>query len=260
MEAIESFLETKFLAWLLASARIAGIFTSAPVLSAQAVPLNIRLLSFLALSYLSLPAIKDVVWLNTSIWDVVLWSMSNFLLGVFIGTVASLALYAAMYAGEIFGIQMGFALAQVFDPEMREETPILGQLSLLLATYVFIALKGHMMLYKTLLFSYEKIPVTASVNFSELANEMLRRVGDVFLLGVQFGLPMIAFMLLISLTLGVISRLIPQMNVFIIGLPVKTLLGILIFAGLIWVWADAYGEVLMKFILDLDHLINTLSP
>ncbi|RKX46775.1 MAG: flagellar biosynthetic protein FliR [Thermotogae bacterium] len=260
MNALDSFLQMKFLAWLLASARIAGIFTSAPVFSAQAIPLSVRIFGFLSLAYLSLPTLNDVVWINTSVWMVVIWSLGNFLLGVLMGTVASLALYAAMYAGEIFGIQMGFALAQVFDPEMREETPLLGQISFLLATYVFIALKGHLMLYKTLLLSYEKIPVTAPINVADLAQEMTRRVADIFSLGVQFGLPMIGFMLLVSLILGIMSRLIPQMNVFMIGLPLKTLAGIFMFAGLVGVWADVYGEVILKFIMGLERLIGVLSP
>ena len=101
------------------------------------------------------------------------------------------------------------------------------------------------------------IPVTAPKRPWDLAPVLISKMGDLFSLGVQLGLPMIVFMLLVSITLGVVSRIVPQMNVFMVGMPLKVLVGLLMFVGLVGVWADVFGEILLKTVMDLGRLLLT---
>jgi len=255
---LRDFLETRFLAWLLGTARIAGLFVGAPFFAAMIMPLNVRIILFIAMGYMTLPLINDVVMTDISFVQMLGCALLNFLVGVFMGMISYIVFYAVQYGGEIFGVQMGFAMAMIFDPESRTETPMLGQLSYLLATYVFIAIKGHIMLYKVLAKSFVSIPVTAPKQPWDLAPVLIDKMGDLFSLGVQLGLPMIVFMLLVSITLGVVSRIVPQMNVFMVGMPLKVLVGLLMFVGLVGVWADVFGEILLKTVMDLEKLL--LAP
>ncbi|WP_228288198.1 flagellar biosynthetic protein FliR [Thermosipho ferrireducens] len=232
--------------------RLSGMFLVTPLLSGRLIPVEVRAALVLFLSYIALPQTKAIP-LDTPIILVVLSVLNNFLIGLAIGMFAFFILGAFSIAGELIGIESGFGLATAMDPTM-EETPILGQLVYLLALFVFISLNGHLIVYSGILDSIEKFPLfLPELDFS-FTNFLISGFVDMFVVALKISIPVIGYMFVVNMLLGLLSRLVPQMNVFMVGIPIKAVLVFIIFLGLIPIWAETAGKlsnVLERVIMQL---------
>jgi flagellar biosynthetic protein FliR len=133
-------------------------------------------------------------------------------------------------AGEIIGTQMGFAIASVFDPMTERQICVIGEFQRVLLVLLFFAINGHHIILTAIYRSYEILPLGSMAVNPKASLEILRLGGQVFSIGVQLAAPAIIMLLLVHVALGVISRTVPQMNVFIIGFPVTIAIGVFMLA------------------------------
>lgn len=141
--------------------------------------------------------------------------------------VASASFIAIRFGGQLVGIQMGFSLAQVFDPVARQEVPLVGKLQESLCVLLFLILDGHHILLRGLGFSVQKIGPGGFPDPYLLFDTVLSVGGSVFLLALQVGAPVLAALFLTDAALGFVARTVPQMNIFLIGIPIKIAAGLL---------------------------------
>jgi flagellar biosynthetic protein FliR len=152
------------------------------------------------------------------------------LVGVMMGFAVKVVFAAIDLAGNVIGLQMGLSFASFVDPVNANQTPLVGSFLNLLATLLFLALDGHLILITFITRSFELAPVSAQF-FSGIGWERLIALGSgLFQFGLQLSLPVLATMLVINLTLGVMSRAAPQLNLFSVGFPLTALTGIVLFA------------------------------
>ncbi len=248
MEQILTFLEQKFLVWSMILSRVAGLFLATPLFSGWYIPVVVKVSLAVLLSWVALYSMPDaVIPLSTPPAYIAIGIFNNFMVGVVIGFMAFMLISATMSAGGIFSVQMGFMIASSFDPS-APDIPLLGNYVYLIAVYIFVALKGHLIFYQAVVKSFEKFPVAmygSDLNFVKI---IIDKSPQMFVIALQLGMAIIAFMLLVTVLLGIISRLIPQLNVFMVGLPLKVLVGLIIFLGMIPVWADALSALSGKII------------
>ncbi|WP_126993174.1 flagellar biosynthetic protein FliR [Thermosipho globiformans] len=240
MEIID-FVETQFLNWAMLISRLTGMFLITPLLSAAFVPTTVRAFLVLALSYMSLPQV-DTIPLDTPVITIVLSLLNNFLIGFAIGLLAYFIFGAFSIAGELLGIESGFGLATAMDPTM-EETPIVGQLIFLLSLFVFISLNGHMVVYQGVIDSIKIFPLYLDKLDFSLVKFIETKFIEMFFIALKIGLPVIGYMFIINVLLGILSRLVPQMNVFMVGIPLKSLLVFVIFLGMVPIWAETSAKL-----------------
>jgi len=255
---LQGFVETKFLIWVLVLTRTAGMFTIAPFFSGWFIPISSKILLSVFLSWLVLPNIDEAIPLSLPITNLLLSMVGNYLIGLSIGLVALLPVVALSIAGEIFGTQMGFALSSVYDPQ-REEVPIIGEMLYVIGLFILVSLKGHMLIYQAVVDSLRLIPLKGTLEKFDFVNVLINQSEEMFTIAMKIGLPLIGFMLVVSISLGIISRLIPQMNVFMIGMPLKVLVGIILFVGLIPVWVDVISQIVSRLSNILWHFVGVLS-
>lgn len=226
-----TFSEAQIMAWLSPVLwpflRVLALFTSAPVFSMRAIPVRVRIgLAFLVAlcAQAALPG-QPVIDLNgREAAGAVLQQVG---VGLAIGFAVRLVFVAVELAGEVIGLQMGLNFASFFDPASNAQVSAVARFFGNIAMLLFVVVNGHLMVLMAVVKSFESFPVDGHF-LQAVAQMRLHELGaSVFASGLWIALPMIALLLFVNLTLGVISRVAPQMNIYAVGFPVTLTVGML---------------------------------
>lgn len=213
----------------LVSLRLSFLFLLSPVFSGLAAPVAPRVLLTLALSALLVaggavrPALPDY-----TLGSLVQGALGEAVVGMTLAFGVFAAFAAFSMAGKLLDIQSGFGIGSVYDPVTRTGAPMFAAILNLVAVAVFFALDAHHALMRGIAFSLQQVPPGAGLALP--LDAVLAQFGLVFSLGVALVIPVMLCLLLIEMALAVTSRALPQMNVFVISIPVKLVAGVAIFA------------------------------
>ena len=145
-------------------------------------------------------------------------------------------------AGELIGLQMGLSFATFFDPQSAGSTSVVAQIFGLIIALIFLALNGHLMLIEVLSRSFEWLPISINPVHAE-GWLMLARTGSVlFATGLLLALPVVVALLITNIALAVLTRAAPQLNLFAVGFPITSTVGI----AIIWLTLPALANVLER--------------
>lgn len=218
---------TLFLVFL---ARVSGIFISAPLFGARNVPPRIRVGMAIIMAYIfyellrgqTPPLPETLNWMNLGLLIVL-----ESLIGLMIGFTSMLIFLVVQFAGNLIDMMTGMHMASVFDPSTREQQSLVGQLQYIIALLLFLAFNGHHMIIHALYRSFAILPI-GSLSFTG-GNPLIfiQILGATFTVGLQLAAPIMAMLFLIDFSLGIIAKGVPQMNVFVTGMPIKTMVGIM---------------------------------
>lgn len=215
--------------FLLVFTRIGTTLTIIPALGESVIPVRVRLTMALALSYVIYtvvaPSIPDM---PVSPWGLVVLLLSESLIGLMFGIVARLLMSSVHVAGTIIGFQSGLAAAQLFDPTQGQQSALLSVFLTLLAVVVIFTTNLHHLAIAAMSGSYTAFPPGAPVPYADFADLTRQTVASSFYLGVQLATPFIVFGLVYNFGLGIIARLMPQLPIFFIALPLNVGVGFLI--------------------------------
>ena len=206
-------------------ARVAGLFVGAPMFSRTTIPPRFRWLLTAGVAASVLPA-ADPAMAPRAIDGVIVGMIGEFAVGMAIGLLARFLLAAFQLAGAIVSFQMGFAVANAFDPDSGRSTPILSTLHLQLVSVLFLLLDGHHILIRGLASSYESFPLGGPIASDVLAQTMFASTRSMYELGARVAGPVSGLMLLINATVGFLNRVVPQLSIFSIGFPMTVLSGL----------------------------------
>ncbi|NRR31447.1 flagellar biosynthetic protein FliR [Oxalobacteraceae bacterium] len=243
-------------AWVLAvfftSVRIGVVLLMTPIFSSLSGVVTVRVLLTLALSVLLVAGLgKGAGALppaSLEMGPLVLRAMAEVVVGATLGFGVFAAFGAFSVAGKILDIQSGFGIGNVYDPVTRAGAPLFATMLNLVAVAVFFGMDAHHALLRGLAFSLRQM--APGSGFHELQIEaVIRQFGLMFSLGVSLVIPVILCLLLTETGLAIVSRVLPQMNVFVVGVPVKIVAGLGIFALTIGtmgpVMARVYGSIFL---------------
>ena len=161
----------------------------------------------------------------------VVGAIGEILLGVIIGTAVNMIFTGVQIAGQLSGYQMGMALAEVIDPADGEQIPLLAQFFQIFAFLIFLSVNAHHWFLRALADSFHLVPPLGFKLSGSLIEQLMRIAGNMFVIAIKIGAPVITVLLLASIALGMVARTVPQMNVFFVAMPVKIMIGLL-FVGL----------------------------
>jgi flagellar biosynthetic protein FliR len=173
--------------------------------------------------------------------------LSEAVLGAIIGYVLSCLLESARFGGEIVDMQIGFRAGAMYDPVTSTSSSILGRFWYLAALVFFFTLNGHHWLLGGLTRSFELCPVGSLVYGKALTTLAVQVVAVLFTLGLQLAAPVVATLLLADLALGLIGRGMPQMNLMLVGMPGKIIIGLAALAACSPMMATAFGRMMDGF-------------
>lgn len=214
--------------FLLAFARTAGIVFAAPVLSSRNVPNQVRFLLSTVLAMAILPIIP-LSHLAPESTGFVPAMIAETALGAFLGFIGTLLFAAAELAGQLAGYQMGIAIANVLSPDGQSQISVMSQLLTLVALLVFVMSDAHHLFVAALVRSFDSLPLGTFVVDAARAGTLVRMGSAVFVYGLALAAPVLAVTLFITVALGILSRSMPQMDVFFLGFSVNMGAGLFVF-------------------------------
>ncbi len=213
----------QFQLFLICMARIAGFIAAIPVFSGPQSPMQLKAGLVVAVSLVLFPTLAatlpPVVAFEPASFFIFL--VSEVLIGAIIGLIARLIFTAVEFGGTIIGYQMGFAAANVFDPQNERQVSLISQMQNVFAILIFLAINGHHIFLRTAVESYTILPPGGIDLSGEAIPYLMELAGHMFVLGVQFSAPVLAVLLLSGLILGILARTFPQGNVFLLSFPLN---------------------------------------
>lgn len=207
--------------------RVLALFMTAPVLSQRAIPARVKIGLALAVAVVAAPTSPQPA---DSIFSAgaPLLLMQQILIGVMMGFAAKVVFAAIDLAGNVIGLQMGLSFALFVDPVNANQTPLVGSFLNALAILIFLALDGHLALIAATAQSFELAPLSTQFMTGIGWTRMVELGTGMFQLGLHIALPVLATMLVTNMTLGIMSRAAPQLNLFSVGFPLTLLTGLLL--------------------------------
>ncbi len=218
--------------FLLALLRMSGLFVFAPLLSSIAIPGKVKALLVFVVALAVFPTLPAAarVTVEMDVFSLAIAGVFEVLLGVVIGLIALLPVLAVQLGSSLIGQQMGFGLAQVYNPALETESDPIGELLLHLSIIAFIAMGGLEALFLCVARSFEKVPL-GGVTVSSVPSQMvLGAVEGGMELALRISAPVLGIILIETIAMGFLMKTMPQMNIMSIGFAIKIVLG---FAGLI---------------------------
>lgn len=230
--------------FLLIFARTLAFFVTVPLFSYRTIPTMFKIgfsffLSLIIMTSMDAPVLEiDHMYILLLIKEIVV--------GLAIGLIAYIILSAVQIAGGFIDFQMGFAIANVVDPQTGAQSPIIGQFFYMFAMLFLLSVNGHYLLIDGIFHSYQFITLEGFIEINGSFSEfIIVTFNKMFMIAFQMALPIVGCLFLVDVALGLIARTVPQVNVFVVGLPLKILVSFLV----LFVFLSLY-MMLAKFIFE----------
>ncbi|MDF9841369.1 MULTISPECIES: flagellar biosynthetic protein FliR [unclassified Paenibacillus] len=243
---IETLLQS-FPVFLLIFCRITSFFVVVPVFSSRSIPLQFKIgLSFFVSMIIfssggtGITVPQDLTYVILIIREV--------LIGLLLGFIGYLMFMTIQTAGSFIDIQIGFAIANVIDPLTGTSAPIFGNFKYMIALTMFVIMNGHHHLLNAIVYSYDWVPIDNILFFKmldgSLSDFLVRSFAQSFMLAFQMSAPLVTALFLTDVGLAFLARTAPQYNVFVIGVPLKIIIGLALFLilmpGLAYLFQNLY--------------------
>lgn len=208
--------------------RVAMVFAVAPIFGGQLLPMKIRVMTALAITWLLIPVIPPVPAVDPLSAMGLIVALQQLLTGLIMGFVLQMVFAAFAIGGQTIAMSMGLGFASMVDPQNGVQGPVIGQYYTILASLLFLALDGHLVLIGVLADSFTFLPVAGSGVSRDVLWSVVAWAGRMFAGGVLIAIPAVSALLLTNITFGVITRSAPQLNIFGVGFPLTLTLGFII--------------------------------
>jgi flagellar biosynthesis protein FliR len=218
----------QFSVFLLMFVRISAFFVTVPFFSYRTIPPQLKILLALMLAWMMYYTIQtEVIPIDG---NYILLIMKEAMIGLIIGLAATIIISIVQIAGGFIDFEMGFAMANIVDPLTGAQSPMMGQFFNLLILYLLIATNGHHLILDGIYYSYQFIPINHFPNFgdADMAEFTVKLIAVVFSVAFQMSAPLVAALFLLTLAIGITGKTVPQLNIFIIGFPLKIIVGFLV--------------------------------
>ena len=247
--------------FLLVFVRMTGLFVVAPIFGRRNIPtyFKIGFSFFIALILVNTTAVANVQY-DETILAYTLLVIKEFIVGLSIGFIAYISFTAIYVAGEIIDMQIGFGMVNVMDPMSNIQVPVTSNLYFIMSMLLLLALNGHHVLIKALFDSFTTLPLGTAVFDASLADGLMTVFGTVFMTGFKIAAPVVASILLTDVALGTVSRMVPQLNIFVIGMPLKIILGLIILLFTIPMYVHVMESIFQTMDSSVLDFIKELKP
>lgn len=206
-------------------ARILAVLVTAPVFNNGALTARIRLVIGLAIGLGMAPALPPMPPIPPGSWLGIAVLAQQILIGVVLGFTLRIVFSAVDMAGSLIGLQMGLSFATFYDPQTSAQTPIVSEFLGLIVLLLFLAMNGHLLTLSVLAESFRLLPISAKPFAGGGLAAMLAWSAILFSAGLMLALPLIAALLIANISLGVLARIAPALNIFAVGFPVTIVSG-----------------------------------
>jgi flagellar biosynthesis protein FliR len=247
---------SSIMVFALIAVRLTGLIISAPFFTQTAVPVQVQALLSICISFIAFPLFAGAAQVSFhTVPQFLFAAVQEFIIGAVLGFTTHLFIIAAEMGGQMVATQIGLSMASAMDPVTQQQNPVIGQLYTFLAMMIFLNLNIHHHLIATLFYTFKLFPVGAAGGFqlSHVAEHFMALGQMIFTLSCSIVLPIMGMSLAEEISLAFVSKLMPQMNVFMVALPLKIGIGlVLVIATLPFsqdVIKGGYAQLLKEMVL-----------
>lgn len=209
--------------------RIGAMLMAAPVFGARMVPVRVRLALAMILAWVLSPMVySEAVMINPLSAEGLMVTVQQVLIGLAMGFTLQMVFSALVIAAQSMAMGMGLGFATAVDPQNGVQVPVVAQYYLTLATLIFLALNGHLLIIQVLVDSFQTLPVGIDGLSREGLWALVNWGSRMFAGAVLIALTAMTALLIINIAFGVMSRAAPQLNIFGVGFPVMMAAGFVV--------------------------------
>lgn len=240
--------------YLMVVVRISGFIFAAPFFSLNQVPIRVKtaISVFLGLMVAGMVDYIPLEYAGTIGFGILI--VKELMLGIILGFSSSICIYILNFAGQLIDMEIGFSMVNMFDPVSKIQTTITGNLYSYLVMLMLMVTNMHYYLIRAIVDSFRLIPVgevTIPVNIYEA---FMKFMVDYFIIGFRIILPIFAATLLVNVVLGVLAKAAPQMNMFVVGMQLKVIVGL----GMLWMVVDLVPEVADFIFTEMRGMVTVI--
>jgi len=240
--------------------RISAIFTAAPVFNNRSIPVPVKICFSFMVTLLLFPVIgKGLILSQLGMLSFFSLILKELCVGLVLGFAATFVFNGIQLSGLFIGRQMALQLSGLFDPVSGTQDSSVGQLNLILGSLVFLLLNGHHWLLKAFIGSYDLVALTKVHFTSGFAVKFIQMSSQVFVIAFQFSAPIYVTLVLLTMVMGIVSRLIPEMNILILSIPFKISIGLIMMAVSMPFFVYVFKKLFVQLNIDLDILLRSLG-
>ncbi len=235
--------------------RLTGLMLFAPFFGSMVIPARIKAVLVLALTGLLFPVVGHT--LNPpslAQWPFLVFT--EFLIGAGMGIATNLVFEAAQLSGQVLGVQMGYSLVNILDPQTQVDTTVVSVFYQSIVMLLFLRMDVHYWLLRAIGNSYQYLPAGSAHLSGLFTLGVLKTVGDMFGVGVQIAAPVLSATLAADIVLGLLGKAAPSMPLMLLGPAVKSLLGLLVLIATLKYWPDLFRRLFLDAMTNGDRLLH----
>lgn len=246
--------------FLLVLARVSGLVVTAPILSSNNFPVLGKIGLIGLTSYVITPTLPALdLPLPAEALPFALMGAGELIIGLVIGLVMQLLFAAIQVAGQVMDMQSGFGLINVFNPALETQFPLFGFLFFILAILYLFATSGHRMIIRALAATYDRIPVGGFSPDTPVLMQFVGWSGLMFHDAILLAAPVTAAMMLAYVTMGLMGRVIPQINLFVVGFPLTIATSLIVVAMSIGYYLSLLDDLFAGMFRQVDQIMTGLG-
>ena len=223
----------QYLIFLLASCRTAGVIFFNPIFGRNSVPAIMKVGLSLAIAMFAVFELGTTQVINYSALEFIAAMLQGFVIGIVIGFIMTLFLSVFQLGGEVMDMQMGLSMASMYDPATRANISVTGNLLTSMYVLIFFISNAHLALFTVVIQSFQVIPLGVGQLSNQVAVYFIELMYYIFLYAVQLSLPIIVTEIIAEFAVGILMRLVPNINVFVINIQIKVIIGLIIILTII---------------------------
>lgn len=242
-------------AFLTIGVRLSGLMLFAPFFGSVSIPARVKAIFVLAMTALLYPSVSNQIGVQPlSRWPLLI--ITEFLIGVGIGIATTLVFEAVQLTGQVLGIQMGYSLINILDPQTQVDTTVMSIFYQSIVMLLFLRMDVHYWLLRAVGNSFLYLPPATAHLSGLFSAELVQIVGNIFGLGVQIAAPVLSATLAADIVLGLLGKASPQLPLMLLGPAVKSLLGLIVLTATLKYWPDLFRRLFLDSMSKTEHLLH----
>jgi len=250
----------QFIVFFLGFVRIATIIATVPVFGYNSIPAIVKAGLAFFITWALFPTVESGdIQIPVELLPFILMIFKEIMTGLIIGISTQFLFIGVQMAGELIGMDMGFGIVNIIDPTTGEQVSIIAQFKYLFAILLFLAINGHHFLLNALYSSFSAIPL-GKLNLNRFVTaELIRLSREIFIIAIKIGAPALVALFLSNFVMGIIARMVPQMNIFIVGFPLKISVGLVMLGVSVPMFVYLFGKLFNQIEYSIVRIIQVMG-
>lgn len=246
--------------FLLVLIRVTAFFVTVPFFSYRTIPQQARIALAFVLAWMMYYTIDVEPFVVNG--EYIMLVIKEAMIGLLLGLIGYIVMSAIQIAGSFVDFQMGFAIANIIDPQTGAQSPLVGQFFNMIALLVLLAIDGHHLILDGIFYSYQFLPIDQA--FPNFGNEnfvefIITTFTAVFGIAFQMAAPVVATLFLVDLALGITARTVPQLNIFVVGFPIKIAVSFIVLFIMMAVMIEVIQNLITIIIYSMRNFMAILG-